>query len=129
MSIGIKYDGDKADYSLVPFAALDEVVKVLTYGAKKYDRNNWRHVDAIRYQAALMRHFSAYMQGEQCDPETNINHLAHMACSVLFLLAKDLETEVPFGIDTSPKEYLTEALYNPEDLCYNSTIKSYNIKE
>jgi hypothetical protein len=125
MSIGIKFDGQKADYSLMPFAALDEVVKVLTYGAKKYDRNNWRHVDAIRYQAALMRHFSAYMQGEQCDPETNINHLAHMACSVLFLLAKDLETEVPLAKQsTDSKEYLTETLYNIDNVCYNSTIKS-----
>ena len=124
MTIGIKFDGDKPDYSLVPFAALDEVVKVLTYGAKKYDRDNWKHVDSVRYQAALMRHFSAYMQGEQCDNETNINHLAHMACSVLFLLAKDLETKVPLAINTTSKKYLAETLYNTKDMCYNYTIKS-----
>jgi hypothetical protein len=92
-TVGIKFDQDKPDYSLVPFAAFDEVVKVLTYGAKKYDRHNWRHVEDIRYQAALMRHFSAYMQGERNDPESNINHLAHMACSVLFLLQKDIDKQ------------------------------------
>ena len=91
--VGIKFDGAKPDYSLVPFGALDEVVKVLTYGAKKYDRHNWQHVDDIRYQAALMRHFSAYMQGERNDPESDINHLAHLACSVLFLLQKDLDKQ------------------------------------
>ena len=89
--IGMKFDMDKPDYSLMPFGALDEVTKVLTYGAKKYDRHNWQHVADIRYQAALMRHFSKYMQGEQNDPETGISHLAHMACSVLFLLQKDID--------------------------------------
>lgn len=92
--IGIKFDNEKPDYSLVPFGALDEVVKVLTYGAKKYDRHNWQHVDDIRYQAALMRHFSAYMQGEANDPETGISHLAHMGCSVLFLLQKQLDKKI-----------------------------------
>ena len=92
-TVGIKFDQEKPDYSLVPFGALDETVKVLTYGARKYDRHNWQHVDDIRYQAALMRHFSLYMQGEANDPETNISHLAHMACSVLFLLQKQLDQE------------------------------------
>ena len=87
---GIKYDGDKPDYSLVPFGALDEVVKVLTHGAKKYDRFNWEKVDAVRYQAAALRHISAYMQGEKYDPETGINHMAHAVCSLLFLTQFDL---------------------------------------
>lgn len=107
MSQGIKFDHDKPDYSLMPFGALDEVAKVLTYGAKKYDRHNWKHVEAIRYQAALMRHFSAYMQGEANDPETGISHLAHMACSVMFLLQKDIDVQKQ--ITKEPKNYLHTA--------------------
>lgn len=106
-TVGIKFDQDKPDYSLVPFAALDEVVKVLTYGAKKYDRHNWQHVDDIRYQAALMRHFSHYMQGERNDPETGINHLAHLACSVLFLLQKDIDKQKQITKD--PQDHLHNA--------------------
>jgi hypothetical protein len=109
-TIGIKFDQDKPDYSLVPFAAFDEVVKVLTYGAKKYDRHNWKHVEDIRYQAALMRHFSAYMQGERNDPESNINHLAHMACSVLFLLQKDIDKQKQITKDP------TDHLHNPKSV-------------
>lgn len=86
---GIKHDGAKPDYSLVPFGALDEVVKVLTHGAVKYDRFNWEHVEDIRYQAAAMRHISSYMQGEKYDPETGINHLAHAICSLMFLVEFD----------------------------------------
>ena len=94
MAKGIKHDGEKPDYSLVPFSALDEVVKVLTYGAAKYDRFNWEHVEDIRYQAAALRHISSYMQGEKYDPETGINHLAHAICSLMFLVESDKKSDV-----------------------------------
>tara|TARA_B110000285_G_scaffold224802_1_gene282091 strand:- start:3275 stop:3832 length:558 start_codon:yes stop_codon:yes gene_type:complete len=86
---GMKFDQGKPDYSLVPFAALDEVVKVLTHGADKYGRFNWEKVEAIRYQAATMRHFSKFMQGEKIDPDSDIHHLAHAITSLMFML--DLE--------------------------------------
>lgn len=87
--IGRKYDGGKLDYTLVPFEALDEVVKVLMFGAHKYDRDNWRHVDNAlqRYAAAAFRHLTAYNKGEKTDPETDISHLAHAGCCILFMLA------------------------------------------
>ena len=88
---GMKFDSGKPDYSLLPFAAVDEVVKVLTYGAAKYDRFNWEKVEAVRYQAATMRHFSTHMQGEKIDPESGISHLAHAICSLLYLLDFELK--------------------------------------
>ena len=88
---GMKFDNGKPDYSLLPFAAVDEVVKVLTYGAAKYDRFNWEKVEAVRYQAATMRHFSTHMQGEKLDPESGISHLAHAICSLLYLLDFELK--------------------------------------
>jgi hypothetical protein len=91
LSQGMKFDKNKPDYSLLPFAAVDEVVKVLTYGAAKYDRFNWEKVEAVRYQAATMRHFSAHMQGEKIDPESGISHLAHAICSLLYLLDFELK--------------------------------------
>lgn len=83
---GIKYDQGKPDYSLLPFASVDDVVSVMTYGAEKYDRFNWKNVSEIRYQAAAMRHISAYMQGESADTETGHSHLAHAVCNLLFLM-------------------------------------------
>lgn len=117
---GIKFDGEKPDYSLVPFGALDEVVKVLTYGAKKYDRFNWEKVDAVRYQAAALRHISAYMQGEKYDPETGINHMAHAICSLLFITQFDINkkpkevTQLSFNFDEKP-------VYNIDPTWYNTT--------
>ena len=87
-SIGIKYDSDKLDWSLMPIEPLEEVLKVLMFGAKKYKRGNWKLVDdhKRRYYNAAMRHLTALAKGEEVDPETNISHLAHAICCLLFLL-------------------------------------------
>jgi len=83
---GIKYDAGKPDYSLVPPYALEETVKVLTYGAVKYSRDNWKLLDDAqnRYFAAAQRHMWALLKGETHDPETGFHHAAHAACCMLF---------------------------------------------
>lgn len=92
-SKGVKYDGEKPRYDLIPPLALDEIVRALTYGAQKYDDDNWRLVEdgRRRYFAAMMRHAWAYWRGEVYDPETGIHHLAHAACNLLFILDPELE--------------------------------------
>ena len=87
---GVKHDAGKLDYSLVPWDGLEDVVRVLMFGAKKYDRHNWRKVpdSTERYRAALLRHVIAYAQGEENDPETGLPHVAHAVCCSLFLLGK-----------------------------------------
>jgi len=89
--VGRKHDYTKARYDLLPWEALAEVVKVLEFGARKYDAENWRYVEhgRRRYYAATMRHLVAWWLGERLDPETGLHHLAHGACNVLFLLALD----------------------------------------
>lgn len=85
---GIKYDTDKPDYSLIPPYALDDLAKVLTYGAKKYDRHNWKKLDNLedRYFAAAQRHLWAIKRGELLDEETGVHHAAHaVACMMFFL--------------------------------------------
>lgn len=92
---GRKFDGGKPQYGLIPPKALKELVKVLTLGAIKYEPDNWKHVPEAqyRYYDALMRHAWDWKSGEQLDPETGINHLAHAMCNLLFLLERDLYTE------------------------------------
>lgn len=93
MSKGLKFDNGKERYDLLPPIALHEIAKVLTYGAQKYAPNNWRLVEdhESRYFAAAQRHLWAWQRGEKTDPETGISHLAHAACSLMFLA--DLEAE------------------------------------
>ena len=86
---GMKFDTAKPDYTLVPWRSVEEIVKVLDFGAKKYARDNWKLVDngAQRYLAAAFRHLAAHNMGEVNDQESGLSHLAHAGCCVLFLLS------------------------------------------
>lgn len=92
---GKKYDGGKPRYDLVPPMALEEMVKVLTFGAEKYAPDNWRLVDGWqwRYFAAAQRHLWAWQRGEKVDPETGLSHLAHASCCLYFMLELDMVGE------------------------------------
>lgn len=84
---GVKHDGGKPDYSLVPPLAQDEFVRVLTFGADKYGRDNWRKLEDLRnrYIAAAGRHLNAIMRGELRDPESGLLHSAHLQSCAAFL--------------------------------------------
>lgn len=86
--VGKKLDNQKPRWSLLPQGTIQQVIGVLEFGAKKYDVNNWQFVpDAkIRYYNAAMRHIDAWWNGEKLDSESNIHHLAHAICCLLFIL-------------------------------------------
>ena len=86
---GVKHDQAKNRWDLVDFEFMDQCVKVLTFGSLKYAPDNWRKVERWRYVGALMRHVSAYLQGEKNDPETGCSHLAHAFCNLMFLFGHD----------------------------------------
>lgn len=88
----IKADNGKLKWSLLPFRELEDVVKVLDMGAKKYCADNWKNCDdTSRYTDALLRHLNSYMQGDKYDKESGLNHMAHIICNALFLAYFDKE--------------------------------------
>jgi hypothetical protein len=84
---GRKYDESKPDWSLLDLQIMEEVVRVLTSGARKYSPANWKLVPngKNRYFAAAMRHITAWQQGQKTDMETGESHLSHAMCCLLFL--------------------------------------------
>jgi len=92
---GRKYDSDKTRWDLVQPLALQEYAQVMTYGAHKYEPDNWRKVpDAKkRYFSALLRHVWAWWLGEKIDHESGRHHLGHAMCCLTFLLEPELEEE------------------------------------
>ncbi len=97
----VKHDAGKLPLDLLPFVAVEEVAAVLEFGARKYERHGWRNVDKrSRYFAATLRHLFAYVRGEDRDPESGLRHLAHAACSLLFLLEADVSG---LGQDDRPR--------------------------
>lgn len=90
---GIKYDGEKPKMHLLPPKATLEVAKVLTFGAQKYDEENWRKLDNLqaRYSSGALRHIFAHIDNEELDPESGLSHLAHAICCLMFKLEIELE--------------------------------------
>ena len=94
--LGIKFDGEKTRFDLLPWNEIKQVADVFTLGAKKYADENWKFVPEgrKRYFAATMRHLVAWKEGEKIDKESGISHLAHAICCLLFLLFFDNQDEI-----------------------------------
>ncbi len=87
----MKKDAGKTGLHLLPFEALEEIAKVLDFGAQKYAAHKWREgMKWSRLLGALLRHTFAWARGQDTDPETGRSHLAHAGCCVVFLLAYTL---------------------------------------
>lgn len=101
-TVGRKDDSGKLDFTLLDDMprALSAVVEVMQWASTKkepvpYDRGSWIGVDPARYNAAQQRHnVAASLQASksggnrelELDPETNLLHAAHKACSALMEL-------------------------------------------
>ena len=83
---GTKDDFLKPRMDLLPSEPLEEIARVLEFGARKYTAHNWRNGMVFgRPFAAVIRHLWAWWRGEDKDPETGLSHLAHAGCMLLFL--------------------------------------------
>ena len=84
---GLKYDDGKLQYGLIPPETTKALAEVLTFGAKKYAKDNWKLLEngKERYLDALYRHLEAYRTGEYLDSESNLPHLSHCLCNLAFI--------------------------------------------
>lgn len=83
---GVKHDQEKPDMSLLSPYAMEAIARVMTFGAKKYSRDNWRGGIAYsRLIAAAMRHISAFNRGEDIDPESGLSHISHALCCLMMV--------------------------------------------
>jgi len=83
----------KPDLSLLlPTAEIQEA-RVMSLGANKYGRYNWRmkRITASAYIAACRRHLMQWADGEDVDSESGMSHLAHArACLGILMDAYQL---------------------------------------
>lgn len=109
-----KADAGKPKISLLApmWPAIVEVVRVLEFGAKKYEKDGWismatdektaAQVEWTRSTDAAVRHImgddkhEGWVGGEDLDPESKLSHLAHAACDTLFALTYQLKN---VGVD------------------------------
>lgn len=69
-----------------PAHMLEAVANVLTFGAAKYERHNWKRCEEDwRYEDAAHRHALALLKGEEKDEESGLHHMDHILCNLMFL--------------------------------------------
>lgn len=82
-----RYDDGKIRLDLVPTSLIEEVGKVLTFGAKKYDEHNWKKgMKWSRCIASLKRHIQEFENCKDFDDESSLLHLGHAATNIAFLI-------------------------------------------
>lgn len=82
IAIAVKLLIQMTDY----FTLLEGLAKVLTFGAAKYEENNWRKCENVgQYFSAAMRHFVAHSRGEEVDSETGLPHLFHITTNLMII--------------------------------------------
>lgn len=82
-SEGIKHDQGKPDFSMISYELMEQVSRVREFGAKKYERSNWKKgFKVTRSCAAALRHIFKFLSGETQDPESGLSHLAHAVCGL-----------------------------------------------
>ncbi len=99
-----KFDVNKIDLSLVPLLFIEQVALAFMFGEKKYGRYNFlsgKGMEWHRISAALLRHFFAWLWGEDLDKESGLSHLAHVgACLAMLVCYQSLG----IGTDTRYKK-------------------------
>ena len=99
-----KDDKEKLRYDLIPIQPLQEVARVFTIGARKYDDRNWeKGLSWGRLYAALQRHANSWWSGERHDQVDGQHHLASVAWCALALM--EYERTHPELDDRSKQPY------------------------
>lgn len=85
---GQRFNEGKPQLSLILEAryGLAEAAKVLEFGSEKYARGNWhKGLSHTQVCDSLLRHLTAYLSGEDIDPESQCKHVGHILVNALFL--------------------------------------------
>lgn len=106
----IKADSEKIQFGLVEPSFIKGIAEVLTVGANKYEKDNWKLCDdERRYIDALLRHINAYQAGEYLDAETGLSHLYHAGANLMFISYFDE------ALVALVEEYYTQSLFEDAD--------------
>ena len=88
---GLRYDAGKLRMDLLPPEWFEHLAAVLTKGAVKYEPRNWeKGMPWSKVAGPLLRHYLAFLKGEERDKESGELHTAHIAVNALFLLVYQL---------------------------------------
>ena len=81
-----RYNTGKPRYSLIDYASLESLVRVLEFGESKYGRDNWKlSLSKESVLDSMIRHVAKLNDGEECDSESGLSHIGHILANGMFL--------------------------------------------
>ena len=84
---GCRDDEDKPPIHLIPAEAILMLAEVFKYGDRKYGERNWElGMDWSRIYSSAMRHLLSFWMGENDDPESKLQHMAHATWNCMALM-------------------------------------------
>lgn len=82
----LRYNEGKLQWHLIHWQSMEPMVKVLEFGAKKYDPWNWQKgMPVSALLDSTMRHLLAISRGELLDPKSGLPHTGHIQSNIMFL--------------------------------------------
>ena len=77
----------KVPYEYLVLSVLEDDAYVHKHGGEKYGKRNWTidEINASTYIGAMFRHYKAWAEGEDLDPDSGRPHLTHLraCCAVV----------------------------------------------
>ena len=83
--VGLRFNEGKPRWSLVHYKSLEPMIRVLMFGAEKYDDHNWKKgLIPKEVLECMQRHLAALMDGETHDKESGLPHIGHILTNAMF---------------------------------------------
>jgi hypothetical protein len=93
----LRFNEGKLDWTLLDFDSVEPLVKAMTYGMKRYSRENWKLPcdNPRQHLQSAIRHLLAIVKGEEIDPESGERHSGHVMANMMMynFHTKDVKNE------------------------------------
>jgi len=81
----LRFNEGKPRWSLVHYESIVPMIRVLEFGADKYEAENWKKgLETKEILESMQRHLTSLMDGEEYDKESGISHMGHIQCNAMF---------------------------------------------
>lgn len=112
---GWRFNIGKAMWSLVPFKALEPLVRVLEFGMYKYDRDNWKSgLKKEQILDSLLRHIIALLDGEEYDQDSKVHHIGGILFNAIAYSYYFVKEAILPGTDWVDHLKKTEKIYEKQ---------------
>ena len=132
-AIAGRFSAGKMRFDLIAPWALAQLAGVYTYGAQKYDDDNWRK--GLRWRkdvfACILRHVWKWFRGEKFDDESGLHHLAHAAWNCFTLMEYErngvgIDDRNPYDLDLIGIEERNRRITMWKKLALEDKLNEYN---